>query len=521
MTRVGINAPRQIKQPCEVPNCIMTSRKTTTKAQLPPDDAVVTAVTNACANPRIAQFCRAHPALDIEQLLLRLIDLLESSSGAKPAAEPVSVETLADTITAFQTDRRQTAESLATVQQSVADIAAQMQTLKQEYLQNVSAILTTQSVSTGDKIAAAISRGTDQMIDRTTALVATSGPKHKEAVGELFRELGRDLSQEIRREIGREVKGQADTAPMLALIEQKCAAAVREAVRQLESDAVRAAVAHERVAASVGELVARFQNSSHKGKMGESNLAALLSSLYPSAEVRDMSATPNSGDLVLVREGEAGGGGAGASLESGALASTRSILFENKDYCQNVDRAEVAKFLTDVSHQKMSAVFVSQSSGISFKKNYQIDVHEGRVLVYLQNCQYNADMIRIAVDIIDALEPRIWAEHQGKVDQGFTISSEDLEAVNREYQMWIGQRDALINTVKDHARKTTKQIQDSFVLPTIDTILRSRFAAVTSSVFACDLCGRFRGNTRQSLAAHQRCCKKKSGAGASTTAEDA
>lgn len=465
----------------------------------------MSACVRACANPRVVQFFRAHPAMDVEQMLLRLVDLLEPHCD-RPV-EPVSAETLAETLTAFKTDRQQTTDALVTVRQSVADIAAQMQSLKQEYLQTMTAILTTQTVSTGDKIAAAISRGTDQMIDRTTALIATTGPKHKEAVGDLFRELGRDLSQEISREVG---KNQTDATPLLQVVEQKCAAAVREAVRQLEADSVRAAAAHERVASSVGELVARFHNSSHKGKMGESNLAALLSSIFPSAEIKDMSTTPNSGDLVLVR------GEDGASVGDGG---GRSILFENKDYCQNVDRAEVAKFLADVSRQKMSAVFVSQSSGISFKKNYQIDIHEGRVLVYLQNCQYNADMIRIAVDIIDALEPRVWAEHLGKVDQGYTISNEDLEAVNREYQLWIGQRDALINTVKDHARKTTKQIQDSFAMPTIDTILRGRFAAVTSAVFVCDLCGRFRGSTRQSLAAHQRCCRKKASTGG-TDAEE-
>lgn len=84
-----------------------------------------------------------------------------------------------------------------------------------------------------------------------------------------------------------------------------------------------------------------------------------------------------------------------------------TILFENKDYKQNINKEEIAKFIIDVDNQNTHGIFLSQYSGIAFKQNYQIDIHKGKILVYVQNCEYSIDKIRIAVDIIDNLSVKI------------------------------------------------------------------------------------------------------------------
>lgn len=78
-----------------------------------------------------------------------------------------------------------------------------------------------------------------------------------------------------------------------------------------------------------------------------------------------------------------------------------AILFENKNYDRNVGQEEVRKFLRDIEIQNCSGIMLAQHYGITNKSNYEIELHDNNVLVYLHNVEYNADKIKAAVDIID------------------------------------------------------------------------------------------------------------------------
>ncbi len=125
--------------------------------------------------------------------------------------------------------------------------------------------------------------------------------------------------------------------------------------------------------------------SSNKGKYGEQNLCSILNTMFPSAEVQDTTGTKASGDFLLRR------------------IDKPQILFENKEYKANIDKEEVSKFIRDIDTQNTNGIFLSQYSGITFKQNYQIDLHKGNILIYVQHCEYSPERIRIAIDIIDYL----------------------------------------------------------------------------------------------------------------------
>lgn len=55
----------------------------------------------------------------------------------------------------------------------------------------------------------------------------------------------------------------------------------------------------------------------------------------------------------------------------------------------------------------MSGIFISQHSGIAFKSNFQIDINNGNILIYIQNCDYDPEKIRLAIDIIDNLSTKL------------------------------------------------------------------------------------------------------------------
>jgi glutamate-5-semialdehyde dehydrogenase len=105
--------------------------------------------------------------------------------------------------------------------------------------------------------------------------------------------------------------------------------------------------------------------------------------MFPNAEVMNTSGQKASGDFIMKR------------------IDRPSILFENKEYDYNIPKDEIAKFIRDVDSQDVNGIFISQNSGITFKQNFQIDVHKGNILVYIQNCEYSTDKIKMAVDIID------------------------------------------------------------------------------------------------------------------------
>jgi hypothetical protein len=237
----------------------------------------------------------------------------------------------------------------------------------------------------------------------------------------------------------------------------------------------------------LGEFLGKYNVSSNKGKYGEQNLSSILNSLYQSAEIKDTSGTKASGDFIMRR------------LEK------PPILFENKEYKANIDKDEIAKFIRDIDVQNVNGIFISQYSGIAFKQNYQIDVHKGNVLVYIQNCEYSLDKIRIAVDIIDSLAVKI---KELNIDDTNNISKEMLDDINSEYQAFILQKENMIMMLKDFQKRMTSQIED-LKMPVLDKYLEPKYAYVKSNSFVCDLCNTFNTNNKQSLSAHKRGCKKK------------
>jgi hypothetical protein len=227
--------------------------------------------------------------------------------------------------------------------------------------------------------------------------------------------------------------------------------------------------------------------SSNKGKYGEQNLCSILNTMFPSAEVQDTTGTKASGDFLLRR------------------IDKPQILFENKEYKANIDKEEVSKFIRDIDTQNTNGIFLSQYSGITFKQNYQIDLHKGNILIYVQHCEYSPERIRIAIDIIDYLSVKL---QELNTDNSNNISKEILDDINLEYQSFISHKETMITSLKEFHKKMSSQIDD-LKLPTLDKYLDSKYAYVKNRTFECDICKHFIGSNKQSLAAHKRGCKKK------------
>ena len=82
-------------------------------------------------------------------------------------------------------------------------------------------------------------------------------------------------------------------------------------------------------------------------------------------------------------------------------------MIENKDWGKNVVQEEVKKFIHDIETQNCSGVFLSQNYGIANKENFEINIHDGNVLIYVHEANNDPEKIKLAIDIIDHFKARI------------------------------------------------------------------------------------------------------------------
>ena len=183
------------------------------------------------------------------------------------------------------------------------------------------------------------------------------------------------------------------------------------------------------------------------------------------------------------------------------------ILFASKDTDINIETDDLHKFVATLEEYNCSGIFVSQHSGISNKPNYQIEYMNGNIIVFIQNADYSHDKIKIAVDIIDNLTSKL-RDFTAQQDEN-SIPKNVLDDINKEYQLFISQKEALIGIYKDCQKKVLTQI-DELRFPCLDKYLSTKYTSQPQKHgFKCDLCKAFNANNLKALAAHKRGCIRK------------
>jgi hypothetical protein len=236
---------------------------------------------------------------------------------------------------------------------------------------------------------------------------------------------------------------------------------------------------------SVQEMLRKMDNSSFKGKIGESLVLHILQNLYPSADLTFVGNTKETGDFMLERRGKP------------------KILIENKNWDTNVPRDEVEKFMRDTATQNCCGLFLSQHTGIANKENFEINIHEGNVLLYVHHVNNDADTIKVSIDILDHFKEQL--DEIGTDKELETMPKEVLDKINEEYNAIKTKKLAIMKHVKDFQTSMTKEI-DSIEIPTLKMYLSSRYASA-DTLFNCENCN-YVGSSKQSLSAHKRFCKK-------------
>jgi hypothetical protein len=227
--------------------------------------------------------------------------------------------------------------------------------------------------------------------------------------------------------------------------------------------------------------------SSSKGLQSENMLFELITRELPTAEIINTSNNTGMGDFIIKRKDK------------------QPILIETKNYNTNVKKDEVDKFLRDVNNNNINGIFISQNTGIVGKDNFQIDIHNKKILIYIHNFNYDSYKLNLAISTIDNLNEKLLVINDNK---NINISEELLQEINSEYQNHLLLKEKMINNLKDYYKKSLDNYND-LSFPCLEKLITKHYANNKKNNLVCDLCKIYETDNNRSLARHKQSCKKK------------
>jgi hypothetical protein len=245
-------------------------------------------------------------------------------------------------------------------------------------------------------------------------------------------------------------------------------------------------VTQNKIAENVTSIINKFNNSSSKGNFSEHSLMEILTFLYPYGNVEHVgNKVSNSGDIHLNRK------------------DRPLIIFENKEYEKTVVQSEVDKFVNNVVYNNCDGIMMSQSSQITFKDDFEINFNGDSILVYICNVNYDVSKIRTAISIIDHLKETKRLNHDG--EGSIVISNDDIELINKEYNLLVNQKKCIIRTLTDCFNKNIEEIRQLRV-PALECILQKQFGVKLSDEESCPYCQKVCKN-KAGVSAHLKSCE--------------
>ena len=445
-----------------------------------------------CNSAKVWAFYHDHPELDFEKMNIMFTDIIASIMESTNPVNNSNITT-------------QILNGIANIQSQLTNqqteyskqLFLKLTEFKKEYIDDLKMIL---SSNIADKIAPLIKESNGTVLDKTQLLLTELVPKNNESLSRQINDNIKSFCTSISDEISKtskqydgEMLSQSSLDNFIKTIDAKFSNVIDSTRKMVDSNKDATLSQLSNISSSqialqteVKDVLKKMENSSSKGKMSENIVLNILRGLFPSAEVEYVGSQKESGDIMIHRK------------------DRQRILVENKCYeSRQVTSEQVKKFIHDVDTQNCSGLFLSQEGGIVNKDNFEINIHNRNVLLYIHNVNYDPEIIKIAIDIIDSFKTKL---DEITLTDDYPISKDTLEEINREYQLFAEQKVNQLKMVKEFSQKMIKNIED-FQLPCLEKMLSSRFGYITSGKFVCDKCN-FIGKNPLALSVHKRTCDK-------------
>lgn len=438
-------------------------------------------------HPRVVEFYQTNPHISVDEVNVYMVDLLEKMGQCEQS--PSMLKAMEQSMLTLQTKVDHMCEHVGRIQhETQTHLSLKMIEIKDQYMEQLKMTLTH---NLSEKITPLFKDQTEMFMDKTRLWLNEYLPKNNDALKMDMKASMDQLQQSLMREaqdynpqkLGDFIQ-QLDTKLQQSLTETNTKLARHECNLENGFKEIRdIANANQ---SNVSALLSKMENSSSKGKMSENLLLNILQSVYPSACIDSVGTQKETGDVMFSRRDKC------------------AILIENKNYNTNVPQTEVQKFIRDCETQQCSGLFLSQTGGICNKHNFEMDIHDGNVLLYIHNVHYDKEIIQVGIDIIDHFKSNL-DKINDKVDVN-TIKKDVLDNIHKEYTAYRLQKDNLQKMIKEMHNKLMKQV-DELKLPDLENYL-SMYYSFSSGKFTCPYCG-FISEKKAGLSAHERGCKTK------------
>ena len=239
---------------------------------------------------------------------------------------------------------------------------------------------------------------------------------------------------------------------------------------------------------SVTEMMKKFEKGIGKGTVSEHITYNILYSLFPCAQIEYVGDMKEMGDILFMRDGKP------------------KILIENKDHDScNVPKMDVEKFIRDCDIQNCCGIMFAQNSGITHKRNFEIQINNGNVLLYVTNVNFEVDKIKTAIDIVEQFKIKLDEINIGN-DNNYVIEHDILEEINKEFSSYIQQKHSLLKLMRDCNDKMCLSVTE-LKMPCIEKFLSNNFAtSLTQGDKVCKYCEKY---IPKSMLSHHRYCSSK------------
>ena len=471
-----------------------------------------------CTSKKVWDFYKEHPNLDFEAMNIIFVDImLNLSQDMNSSLSNNIAAQLLNNVKSLQTQVNNVSDSLNKMQvETINSFGNKFNDFKKEYFEDVKMILST---NTSDKIAPLVKEYNSILLDKLFIMIGEVIPKNNETLNKQIQDNIKLLHSSINEDTNKLINSTINKHSLddfINVLDNKISNTISNsqqimnniitsseqrldtAINQMKSSTEKHILDIKDISSSnqstqislqnnVGELLKKMEVSSVKGKCSENVLFNILQSLYSTAQIDIVGDQKETGDIMLSRKNKP------------------TILIENKNWNRNVIQDEVKKFIRDVEIQGCCGLFLSQNCGIANKENFEININDGNILLYVHEVRNDAEKIKIAIDIIDNFKYKL---DEIVVNNGNTcsIDKEVLDEINKEYQFFASQKLLQIKTVKDFSQKMIKQIEDN-EFPCLEKFLSSRYA-FSSSKYVCEICD-YVAKNQSAMSAHKRGCKSK------------
>lgn len=464
-------------------------------------------------NKRLIEFYQANPKLSFETVNLLFLDIIE-----KLASEIVTTTTTTNTqlMTYINENTTEIMKSIGSLKETMVSITNENKALilsklldvKKDYVSELNSLIVSNSY---EKVGSLIEKNNSLLIDKTQNIINEIIPKSQiqyhtmiqESLNLFYKSITDDTKVLLKTMDTQSIKEfitnfEVKTSVMFQNIQQPIYSFISATEDRLNTNInTLKDTQSQKIIGEIGDFIGKMNHDSEKTQsLHNKQLSSVLTKMYNTAEITTnptMLQTGNQGGSILLKR----------------LRKT-NIIIENRDASENINMDEINTFLTLIDDHNCNGIFISQHSGISTKKNYQIEItNSNNIVVYLHNVEYSSAKIESAVDIIDNLSNKLRLL-KGTVNiEDISIPKDILENINTEYQLFISQKNAVIEVFKESQKKVLAQI-DELRFPCLDKYLATKFSApIQKPGLKCDLCKSFTANNLKALAAHKRGCNRK------------